>query len=137
MRKELDQWDALERQLKLNGVRSFLGALVLVAACIALAAIISGCQPGEKPSTVDLLIEAENVVTAGIETVGQAVQIGTLDPASREYRDIYNALRDAGALLDAAWAAYRAGDIGEADESRRAALALYQAVRPALTRLAQ
>ncbi|MCB0055763.1 MAG: hypothetical protein KDE45_02010 [Caldilineaceae bacterium] len=137
MQKELGQWDALERQLKRNGVRSILGALLLVAACIALAAIIAGCQPGEKPSTADLLIEAENVVTAGIETVGQAVQIGTLDPASREYRDIYNALRDAGVLLDAAWTAYRGGDMGAADESRRAALALYQAVRPALMRYAQ
>lgn len=137
MWRELEQWDRMDRELKLSGIRSLAVGVLWVAACILLATIIMGCQPGEKPSTADLLIEAENVITAGIETVGQAAQIGTLDPASREYRDIYNALRDASTMLDAAWTAYRGGDMGAADESRRAALALYQAVRPALTRLAQ
>lgn len=137
MWRELEQWDRMDRELKLSGIRSLAVGVLWVAACILLATIIMGCQPGEKPSTADLLIEAENVITAGIETVGQAAQIGTLDPASREYRDIYNALRDASTMLDAAWTAYRGGDMGAADESRRAALALYQAVRPALVRIAQ
>ena len=49
MQKELGQWDALERQLKRNGVRSILGALLLVAACIALAAIIADSSAPRKP----------------------------------------------------------------------------------------
>lgn len=137
MWKELEQWDAMDRQLRIDGARSAIGGILFVLGCILLASIIMGCQPDEKPSTADLLIEAENIITAGIETVGQAVQIGTLDPASREYRDIYNGLRDASAMLDAAWTAYRGGDMGAADEGRRAALALYQAVRPALMRYAR
>lgn len=137
MWRELERWDRMDRQLRIDGARAAIGGILWVAACILLASIIMGCQPGEKPSTVDLLTEAESAIVAGIETVAQAVEIGTLDPASREYRDIYNALRDASAMLDSAWAAYRAGDMGSADSGRRAALALYQSIRPALVRLAQ
>ena len=102
-------------------MRSILGALVLVAACIALAAIIAGCQPGEKPSTADLLIEAENVVTAGIETVGRAVQIGTLRSGIQRVPRHLQRAEGRGRASGCGRTAYRGGDMGAADESRRAA----------------
>lgn len=132
MWRELDRWDRMDRELKLSGLRSLIGGLLWVAACILLASIIAGCQPGEKPSTVDLLVEAENVIATAAETTADAIALGRLDPASETYGRIYQGLQAASRALDAAWQAYRAGDMVGADGARRVALDAYMAIRPML-----
>lgn len=130
MKHELDQWDQLERQMLSRGVRSMLSALAIVAVCIALATIIMGCQPGEQPSTIDLIVQTENAVATAAETVADAVALGTLDQHSQVYRRIYDGMQAASRALDAAWSAYRAGDMTGADGARRSAMDAYTAIRP-------
>lgn len=110
--------------------------IVLIASWIAAIAVIAillgGCQPGEKPSTIDLIVEAENVVATAAETVADAITLGRLDPQSPTYGRIYQGLQAASRALDAAWQAYRAGDMVGADGARRVALDAYMAIRPML-----
>jgi hypothetical protein len=101
------------------------------------AAMVYGCQPGERPSTIEMIIEAESLVTTAAQTVGDAIQLGRLDPQSETYGRIYQSLQAADKALDAAWSAYRAGDMVGADGARKVALDAYWAIRPLLLEIAQ
>jgi hypothetical protein len=105
---------------------------VWLAFLFITAMAVYGCQPGTKPSTIELIVEAESLVTAAANTVADAIELGRLDPRSETYGRIYQALRAADTALDAAWSAYRAGDMVGADGARAVALDAYWAIRPLL-----
>jgi hypothetical protein len=118
---------------KMGIAQGSLWAVLLIWA----AAMIYGCQPGERPSTIEMIIEAESLVTTAAQTVGDAIQLGRLDPQSETYGRIYQSLQAADKALDAAWSAYRAGDMVGADGARKVALDAYWAIRPLLLEIAQ
>jgi hypothetical protein len=99
---------------------------------------VSGCQPGgTKPSVFESLKTAESTITAGANTLNRAVGMGMITTDDPDYAKAYNALHQAGSAMDRAWAAYRAGELGAADSSKRLAMDSYMLVRPILTRLAE
>jgi hypothetical protein len=118
---------------KMGIVLASFWAVLLVWA----SAMVYGCQPGERPSTIEMIIEAESLVTTAAQTVGDAIQLGRLDPQSETYGRIYQSLQAADKALDAAWSAYRAGDMVGADGARKVALDAYWAIRPLLLEIAQ
>jgi hypothetical protein len=118
---------------KMGIVQASFWAVLLVWA----SAMVYGCQPGERPSTIEMIIEAESLVTTAAQTVGDAIQLGRLDPQSETYGRIYQSLQAADKALDAAWSAYRAGDMVGADGARKVALDAYWAIRPLLLEIAQ
>lgn len=103
---------------------------------VALAALLAGCQTAPQRSAIDVLLEAEAMLTAAAQTLGDGARTGLINPRSDEYRRAYEALQDAGHAMDRAWDAYRLGDQALALESRGQAIALYLSLRPTLYRLA-
>ena len=118
---------------KMGIVQASLWAVLLIWA----AAMVYGCQPGERASTIEMIVEAESLVVTAANTVADAIQLGRLDPQSETYGRIYQSLQAADKALDAAWVAYRAGDMVGADGSRKVALDAYWAIRPLLLEIAQ
>lgn len=118
---------------KMGLVQASFWAVMLIWA----AAMVYGCQPGTKPSVIEAIVEAESLVTTAANTVADAIQLGRLDPQSETYGRIYQALQAADKALDAAWSAYRAGDMVGADGARAVALDAYWAIRPLLLEIAQ
>jgi hypothetical protein len=105
---------------------------------VALLASLVACQPGEKPpSTFDLLSTAESTITSAANTLNRALQLGTISVDDSEYATAYEGLHEAGAFMDTAWAAYRAGELGAADSQRRLAMDSYLLVRPIIQRLGE
>jgi hypothetical protein len=113
---------------KMGIVQGSFWAVLLIWA----AAMMYGCQPGTKPSTIEAIIEAESLVTTAANSVADAIQIGRLDPQSETYGRIYQGIQAADRALDAAWSAYRAGDMVGADGARQVALDFYWSIRPLL-----
>lgn len=109
---------------------------LLAAWLILVIAMTASCQPGEKPSLYDSLTEAETLLTAGAQTLSDALAVGVLTVDSAEYAQIYTGLERANVILDNAWAAYNAGDNATAEQGRTLALTAYGSVRPLLVRLA-
>ena len=118
---------------KVGITQASLWAVLLIWA----AAMMYGCQVETRPSTIELIVEAESLVTTAASTVADAIQIGRLDPQSDTYGEIYAALQVADSALDAAWSAYRAGDMVGADGARAVALDAYWAIRPMLMEFAE
>ena len=117
-------------------VRVLLLALVWVMALYAVT-LNYGCRPvGERPSVHAFLTHTENIITAGSETLGQAISAGLVDTASQDYAHVYGGLARANVLLDGAWRSYLAGDQASANSVGVIALETYDAIRPALYRLA-
>jgi hypothetical protein len=114
----------------------YVSSAIFLWLSMMAAMMIAGCQE-TKPSTIELIVEAESLVTTAAQTVGQAIAIGRLDPQSDTYGEIYEALKSADMALDAAWSAYRAGDMVGADGARKVALDAYWSIRPMLLELAQ
>ena len=110
----------------------------LYSVLFILLACVAGCQhaTGEKPSTIDLLMQTESMLTAGMETLKTGIDIGTVDTTTSEYARVYAGLEKANTVMDSAWAAYRAGSLEQADASRRIALSTYQSIRPLLYQIA-
>lgn len=118
---------------KIGHLQAALWFVVLVS----LSLWISGCQPGTKPGTIEMIVEAESLVTTAANTVADAIQLGRLDTQSETYGRIYAGLQAADKALDAAWSAYRAGDMVGAEGARKVALDAYWAIRPMLLEIAQ
>ena len=101
-----------------------------------LMAGVAACQPNEKPSVVDSLLQTESVLTSGMDTLKVAIDLGRVDTASPEYARVYAGLEQANTVMDGAWAAYRAGSLEQAEASRRIAMSTYNTIRPLLVQLA-
>lgn len=114
----------------MNPVSKFWLTIVMV---VVLA--LTGCQPQDKPSTIELIVQTENLLYSAQETVKTAIKIGRIDTSSGEYLEIIEALKVADRALDASWEAYQAGDMSEADEARAIALDMYWQIRPFLVEL--
>lgn len=109
--------------------------VAIVAMLVAIA--IGGCQPEEKPSVAELIVQAESIVTTAAEAVGDAVRLGRIEPNSEAYARIYAGLQAASLALDGAWTAYRSGDLTGADTARESALSAYMAIRPLIQEATQ
>lgn len=101
-----------------------------------LLVLMAACTPNERPSLFESLSSTEAALTAGTETLAEAIELGTVDVGSKEYAKVYEALAQANALMDSAWSAYRAGALGESDQLRSFALQTYREIRPLLYQLA-
>ena len=110
-----------------------LWALYLMAA-IALAGCVS--QPAKPVSTLDYLSNAEAMLETGWETLGNAIQLGTVRVNSQQHINYYTILDKADAALDIAWDAYIGGDSVTATEKADLAVAIYMQIRPELLRMA-
>jgi len=104
----------------------FLWVVLFIGACNHNSA---------KPTSIDVLMQAESAVTAGAETLRTAIDLGQVDTNSREYAAVYDGLQAASTALDAAWVAYRAGNAPSAEQSARTASSAYMAIRPLLLQI--
>lgn len=112
---------------------------LFVPMLVLVTMVMFACNPNRTdpaPSTMDVMMNTESVLTAGMDTLLAAVNLGTVDTSSREYAKVYAGLERANTTMDAAWAAYRAGDLSQADASRRIAMSTYQSIRPLLLQIA-
>ncbi|MBT8147290.1 MAG: hypothetical protein KJN90_10590 [Gammaproteobacteria bacterium] len=107
---------------------SFLAFLVLFFASCATTQ--------QKTSTADLLFQAESTITAGMETLKTAIDLGRVDINSAGYAAVYQGLEVANELMAQAWTAYRGGDDVGADSARQLALSSYMQIRPLLVDMA-
>jgi hypothetical protein len=104
-----------------------LWVLLFIAACNHNAT---------QPAPVDLLLQAESTITAGMETLKTAIDLGQVDVNSEAYAAVYAGLKSANEFMDGAWTAYRAGDLSGADSARRLAMSSYMHIRPLLVEMA-
>jgi len=109
-----------------------------VSGWLVLVLVLSiGCQPETRPSTFDVLSDAEAALVTTSNALHRAVALGTISTDAPAYARFYDALTEAGAIMDRAWAAYRAGATGHAEALSRSALEAYIAVRPLIQNLAR
>ena len=101
---------------------------------ILMAAFLAGCmtQPSKPMTTLDYLNHAEAMLESGWETLGRAIQIGTVEINSEKHRQFYEILDKADQALDVAWDAYAGGDTVTATQQADLAVAIYMQIRPAL-----
>jgi hypothetical protein len=124
-----------------NAIVKYKAPILVVSgwllALILLSNLLGGCQPGTKPSTFDVLSSTESTLTTAANTLNRALQLGTITVDDPDYARAYSALESAGELMDTAWAAYRAGNIGQSEVLQQTAMDAYLTVRPIITRLAE
>jgi hypothetical protein len=124
----------MQRRLP-NYLIPMMALVVWLAFVGGAASMLQGCGAPQQQDALELMVQADQAIAVGNEALGDALALGTLHVDSADYRTAYDALRQANALMDAAWLAWRAGSRASALDKREAALALYQTVRPLLARL--
>lgn len=129
----------MDRFPKLSDMKPIVVPVTFVLAWVLVLFLLLGCQPGTKPtpSVFDALTTAESTITAGANTLKRAVELGTITTDDSDYHKAYTALHQAGEAMDVAWEAYRAGQLADADASKRLAMESYMLVRPILVRLSE
>lgn len=112
----------------MNEVMRWQHLTVVIITVLFLAGCMS--QPTKPLTTEQMLVDTTMLIENGAIALGQAVQLGTLDPASEEYARAYTVLLKARDLVGTAWDAYAVDDVGRAETSAQIAISMYMQIRP-------